>query len=62
MLVPQVASKRIRELERFVADASARLWADNLRNGHIEWMEALANRLPMMVVARLIGVAAEARN
>ncbi len=27
-----------------------------MRDGHIEWMGVLANRLPMMVVARLIGV------
>ena len=33
-----------------------RLWTDGLRDGRIEWMGALANRLPMMVVARLIGV------
>ena len=29
---------------------------DGLRDGRIEWMGAVANRLPMMVVARLIGV------
>ena len=59
MLVPQLAAKRIREMEPFIADTFDRLWADGLRDGHIEWMGALANRLPMMVVARLIGVPAE---
>ena len=59
MLVHQLAAKRIRMMESFVADTFDRLWTDNLRNGRIEWMGALANRLPMMVVARLIGVPAE---
>ena len=59
MLVPQLAAKRIRAMETFIADTFDRLWTENLRDGHIEWMGALANRLPMMVVARLIGVPAE---
>jgi cytochrome P450 len=56
MLVHQLAAKRIRVMERFTADTFDRLWVDSLRDGRIEWMGALANRLPMMVVARLIGV------
>ena len=59
MLVPQLAAKRIRAMETFIADTFDQLWADGLREEHIEWMGALANRLPMMVVARLIGVPAE---
>lgn len=59
MLVPQLAAKRIRAMETFIADTFDRLWTDNLRGGRIEWMGTLANRLPMMVVARLIGVPAE---
>jgi len=59
MLVPQLAAKRIRAIETFIADTFDRLWTDNLRGGRIEWMGTLANRLPMMVVARLVGVPAE---
>ena len=59
MLVHQLAAKRIRAMEAFVTETFDRLWTDNLRDGRIEWMGALANRLPMMVVARLIGVPAE---
>ncbi|MDT5283584.1 MAG: cytochrome family [Mycobacterium sp.] len=58
MLVHQLAAKRIRAMESFIADTFDRLWTDNPRGGRIEWMGALANRLPMMVVARLIGVPA----
>jgi cytochrome P450 len=56
LLLPQLAAKKIRALEAFVADTADRLWIDGLRGGRIEWMGAVANRLPMIVVARLIGV------
>jgi cytochrome P450 len=56
MLVPQLAAKRIRAAERFVAETADRLWTSHLQDGRIEWMSAIANRLPMMVVAQIIGV------
>ncbi|ORB87094.1 cytochrome [Mycobacterium kansasii] len=56
LLVRHLAAKRIRAIEQFATQTANRLWVDGLRNGHIEWMDAMANRLPMMVVARLIGV------
>jgi cytochrome P450 len=59
MLVPQLAAKRLRALEEFISDTFEERWADGLRNGRIEWLGTLANRLPMMVVAHLIGVPAE---
>jgi hypothetical protein len=51
-----LAARRIRAIEQFIADTADRLWNEALRNGRIEWMGAVANRLPMMVVAELIGV------
>jgi cytochrome P450 family 144 len=56
MLVPQLAAKRIRGLEVFIAETEDRLWRDGLRDGAIEWMAAMADRLPMVIVGRLIGV------
>ncbi|AFM18046.1 cytochrome P450 [Mycolicibacterium chubuense NBB4] len=56
LLVPHLAAKRIRALESFVTDTVADLVRDALQAGHVEWMSAVANRLPMMVVCRLIGV------
>ena len=56
LLLPQLAAKKVRALEGFVSETAERLWADGLCDGSIEWMGAVANRLPMMVVARLIGV------
>jgi cytochrome P450 len=56
MLIPQLSAKRIRAMESFIAETFDRLWTDGVHNGRIEWMSALANRLPMRIVARLIGV------
>jgi hypothetical protein len=58
MLVPRLAAKRINAMAPFITETFDRLWSDGLHDGSIEWMEALANALPMMVVARLIGVPA----
>lgn len=56
MLVPQLAAKRIGAAEQFVTETAERLWTEGLQDGRIEWMCAMANRLPMMVVGRIIGV------
>lgn len=56
LLVPHLAATRIRIIEQFAAETAERLWTNGLRDGRIEWMSAMANRLPIMVVARLIGV------
>jgi cytochrome P450 len=55
-LVPQLAAKRIRAAEQFVSATAHRLWSKNVHDGRIEWMSAIANKLPMMVVAKIIGV------
>lgn len=56
LLLPHLSAKRIRIIEDFAGETAARLWEENLRDGRIEWMSAMANRLPMMVVARLLGL------
>jgi cytochrome P450 len=56
ILLPHLSAKRIRIIEEFAANIADRLWAENLHDGQIEWMSAMANRLPMMVVARLLGL------
>lgn len=55
-LLPQLAAKRIRAFEPFIADTAAHIWSTHARDGHIEWMSGMANRLPMMIVGRIIGV------
>ena len=56
LLVPQLAARRINALEPFIGETADRLWDEGVRGGTIEWMSAMANRLPMMIVTRLIGV------
>jgi len=56
LLVRHLAARRIRAMERFAAQTADELFSDALRNGRIEWMGAMANRLPMMVVSALIGL------
>jgi cytochrome P450 len=56
ILLPHLSAKRVRIIEEFAADTADRLWAEDLHDGQIEWMSAIANRLPMMVVARLLGL------
>lgn len=56
LLVRHLAAKRIRVIEQFATQSAERLWRGGLDAGHIEWMGAMANRLPMMVVAELIGL------
>lgn len=56
LLIPHLAAKRIRVIEEFATETADRLWTEGLKSGRIEWMGAMANRLPMMVVARLIGL------
>ncbi|GAY15357.1 cytochrome P450 [Mycobacterium sp. shizuoka-1] len=56
LLVPHLAAKRIRVIEGFAEATAIELWTDGVIDGRIEWMSAMANRLPMMVVADLLGL------
>lgn len=56
LVLRHLAAKRIRVMEQFTVQAADRLWVDGMQDGCIEWMGAMANRLPMMVVAELIGL------
>ena len=56
ILLPHLSAKRVRVIEEFAARTANRLWDENLHGGQIEWMSAVANRLPMMVVAELLGL------
>jgi len=56
ILLPHLSAKRVRVIEEFAARTANRLWDENLHAGQIEWMSAMANRLPMIVVAELLGL------
>lgn len=56
MVLPRMAAKRIAELEPFIAATTTDLLVG--ARGEFEWMSMLADRLPMLVVAQLLGLPA----
>jgi cytochrome P450 len=66
LMVGQFTAKRVRGLESLIVETFEKLWgaasSGPASSGPassvtaVEWMDAVANRLPMMIVARLIGV------
>lgn len=56
LLLPHLSARRVRVIEESAEAAARRLWSQALVGGEIEWMSGMANRLPMMVVARLLGL------
>ena len=56
LVLPALVAKRIRALEPAVTSAAERLWHTGRHGRHIEWMSAIGDRLPMTVVAWLIGL------
>jgi len=56
LMVGQFTAKRVRGLESLIVETFEKLWGPASSGTAVEWMDAVANRLPMMIVARLIGV------
>ncbi|OBJ80136.1 cytochrome [Mycobacterium gordonae] len=56
ILLPHLSAKRVRIIEQFATQTAVHLWDEALLEGRIEWMSAVANRLPMMVVTQLLGL------
>jgi cytochrome P450 len=56
LMLSQFTAKHVRELEPHIVATFENLWALRASADTVEWMDAVANRLPMMIVARLIGV------
>ena len=54
-VLPSVVARRILALEPFIDSTVRRLWSDALADGAIDWVDAVSDRLPMIVVARLVG-------
>ena len=53
LMVARFTAKRVQDLEPLIVETFERLWPDG---DAVEWMDTVANRLPMTIVARLIGV------
>lgn len=56
LVLPALVAKRIRALEPMIAATVDRLWENGFDGDRIEWMSAVGDRLPMTVVAGLIGL------
>ncbi|MDV3124238.1 cytochrome P450 [Mycobacterium sp. 21AC1] len=54
LVLPRMAAKRIAELEPFIAATTVKLLAS--AGEKFDWMSVLADRLPMLVVAQLLGL------
>ena len=56
LVLSQFTAKRVRAFEPLIGEIFDTLWEQSVAFGRVEWMESVANRLPMMIVARMIGV------
>ncbi|WP_433662083.1 cytochrome P450 [Nocardia sp. CA-128927] len=56
MVLPALVAKRIRALEPMIAATVEQLWEKGFDGERIEWMSAMGDRLPMTMVAGLIGL------
>ncbi|PZT95515.1 MAG: cytochrome P450 [Gordonia sp. (in: high G+C Gram-positive bacteria)] len=59
MVMPSLVAGRVRALEAFVRDTYHQLWRAGLdEHNRIDWVQAVAQRLPMTVIAHLVGLPA----
>jgi cytochrome P450 len=56
LMLSQFTARRVQALAPLIAAVFEKLWAAADHNGSVEWMDLVANRLPMIIVADLIGV------
>ncbi|WP_068272890.1 cytochrome P450 [Aldersonia kunmingensis] len=55
-IVAPAVGQRLKAIEPMVTELVEQLWSENLRDGRIEWVSGMADRLPLAVVARLLGL------
>jgi cytochrome P450 family 144 len=55
-IVAPAIGQRLKALEPMVTDLVAHLWSEHLCDGRIEWVSGMADRLPLAVVGRLLGL------
>lgn len=56
MVMPALVASRVRALSPFISATLEQLWRDGLEEGRIDWVHAVAERLPMLVVTELVGL------
>lgn len=58
-LVLHTLTKRIRALQEACDSAAATFWAEHARDGRVDWVHGMAERLPLAMLSTLIGLAEE---
>ncbi|MFT4396405.1 cytochrome P450 [Gordonia lacunae] len=61
LVMRSVAPARIRDLEPTIRGLLARSWSANLHDGRIDWVSAVAQRIPMAFACELLGFPADDR-
>ncbi|WP_354560164.1 MULTISPECIES: cytochrome P450 [Gordonia] len=61
LAMTSVSPARIRELEPTIRGHLERSWSANLHDGRIDWVSAVAQRIPMAVACELLGFPADDR-
>ncbi|MGW6036943.1 cytochrome P450 [Gordonia terrae] len=61
LAMTSVSPARIRELEPTIRGHLERSWSANLHDGRIDWVSAVAQRIPMAVACELLGFPADHR-
>lgn len=56
LMLGQFTAKRVQAFQPLIVQVFENLWAAAADDDTIEWMDGVANRLPMTIVAELIGV------
>ncbi|NMM84412.1 cytochrome [Rhodococcus sp. SRB_17] len=56
LVLPTLVAKRIRAMEPLIADYAEELWNNHFDGRNIEWVSAIADQLPLQMVAHLIGL------
>jgi cytochrome P450 len=59
LVVPHLTAARLEPLVTEVDALAAQLWDARVCDRHVEWMDAVGDRLPMTLVTRVIGLPAE---
>ncbi|MGN2638189.1 cytochrome P450 [Nocardia takedensis] len=58
MVLPSLVASRVRALTPFIETTFRRSWERGLADGRVDWVRAVAERVPMLVVAELLGLPA----
>ncbi|MCT1515489.1 hypothetical protein [Dietzia cercidiphylli] len=56
LVMPSISPRKLRAWRPFIDDRLRELWSEGHRDGGIDWVKGIAERLPASVVAKLMGL------